>query len=156
MLLRVFRATSRGEDALDAVDIMLAVAACARLRDPVEGLVYLECVDDDSERAEAPVDIRLTVAAGAPLWNTAGGPLYPERGDDGSERMEARADRGEEESVPRGKYSVTSSSKWRGGICGQLDDTDERRLLLGNPRTRNGRCIVVRLGSPRAIGFDEP
>jgi hypothetical protein len=159
MFLCVLRATSRGDDALNAVDIKLAVAACARLRNPVGELLYPERGDDGSERTEDPVDIRLTVAAGAPSPNQVGELLYPERRDDGTERMEERANRGEEESVPRGKYSVTSSSKSRGGICGQLNDTDERRPLPRKPGTRNGRCNVVRLeppGTPRAIRFDEP
>ena len=38
MFVRVLRATSSGDDGLDAVDIRLAVAACAPLRDLVREL----------------------------------------------------------------------------------------------------------------------
>jgi hypothetical protein len=151
MLIRVLRATSSGDDSPDAVEIRLAVVAWVPLRDPV-GKLCPESIDDGAERTEARVDMveddvldaleTRAVVPWAPLRDLVGTLLCP---DDGCERTEERVDRGGEgstEDVLLIKYSITSSSKSRGGICGQLNDTDEDHQL----RRKLGRREIGRLG----------
>jgi hypothetical protein len=147
----------------DALDIKLGAVGCVSLRNGVGKFVCPEI--KDKREGDVVVSVEILAVCISSVWDpvTPSTSLCLNRTDDGCDKNEDRLDRVDEDNPKKGwfeKYSVTSSSKSSGGICGHLNDRDDDHPPRGKPgrrKSRNSeRLDVCRLGLPgRSRGTTE-